>query len=809
MLACCNCAQSPSEEADNRGTQQLKELRLCDQPEFICNCETSTKIKANERQSKANALARLIVCHLLQSSHFHRRTIDDCRLAMKRERSTVVAPLDWPTSKCQRALRPLKLKIAVLERTLSASHSVFDGLTAWSATIQRRSKHDPSPEDAALYLPPVPYRASRYGASRKQRPKTDSNKDCLSKEAMLDDLRSRSTGAVSSAYIGVYLAFTAILDRTRTRQKFPSLSTRASYAVGRCVHLTSESFTDEPIEADTWYEAVPSYCRSGLVLGQAVQLLLSSAQTLKPLLPLIALSLQDSPLSQEVMYTILDMTDLAHCRKSDVEYLSKLANRISMPWALKIHFAREIRLEQLTQPAFSYLLELRSTEAIMDDSTQALYLKTTNAALQALKRRKELKTDAELHLYDLLQDMSCRIFSCDDTWVLPLLQESFEQSFNTQMLLPLALGYSLALLPQRKEDPRYTERLQALTRTILLGPITTKADCLTYLLDALSSDTLARIVHCLVGKIDELALALANSCASTFKEDFVEWAADIEQAVYKGQSQDKTGKYRYEPLLDSWVAKTPAASRSNRRQPRRLMIESSDESEDDDKEAASADDNGYEADRSQTHFSTAELECEDDEDFVKLLSQSAKKMPKDVLKLLTIERTSDVTQSAKLLRRLSRQLTSDHCDVDESSPLQRMQKPSRTSRLSRFALPESPTPSTLIKRSRSPHDGLLHTEKSTAVTGRRRVKRVRANEHSAASLHVVYQVSPSPVAKRVRRELENLKSSFIAKPRRNLVLQQLQTQEANMQSEAQDADFEDEFYMPNCPKSDCDELSML
>lgn len=659
---------------------------------------------------------------------------------MRREQYAHDIDLDWPTSKCQRALRPLKLKIASLERTLSTSQSVADGLTSWSSVLShRRSKQDIATDECLQYHPKAA-NLRKYRGSRKQRTNVDLNQyDDVRPDAMLNVIRSRCSGAVGASYIAVYEAFTAIVSKAEPRTQFPSLATRAAYAVGRCVHLTSDSFSDQPIEAEDWYDAVPGHCRRALVVGHAVQLLLSSSKLLLPILPVVALCLHDSPLSHEIMTAILDLTILSDCRKSDVEYLSKLAIKVNMPWALKIHFTRELRLEQLTLASFSYLLELKSADPI-DDYTQALYFKASTLAIQCLRRKKDFKSEADIRLFDVMQAISRRVFIDREAWILPLLQELYVSTPSAPLLEQLSLAYSLALLVRKPKDAGLVQCLQELSNKFLKSSSTIKDDCMTFLVEVFSSEYLVEVVECLVGKVDEMAIALANMCSTTFQEEFIEWADGIESAVFQVKNEGQTEKYRFEPLLDSWIAKTPGIPKTGLCA-RNLTIVSDSEDE-----SSSVDEDGYDGDRSRTQLSIAELDCEDEDDLMDVISRSAKKMPTNVMTLLSVERSTDLTKSAKLLQRFTQCPSNPH----DGSPLLRMRK----KRTEQSTLIQSPTPR-IAKRLNSTDDTTL----PKPLTYHTRAKRTKLGK---PGLTTADQVLPM-TSRRGLRELNNLKSSFARK----------------------------------------------
>ncbi|CCG83719.1 protein of unknown function [Taphrina deformans PYCC 5710] len=702
------------------------------------------------------------------------------------------AATPWQTSKCHRVLRPLKLKINALERALSTSHSVADGLTAWSILSRKRSKTGNVSDSSAAYRP-TSTRVRKYGNVRcKQRlneasSRNEDSNDVFAEE-LLSSLRSRVTPALGNAYVGVYYAFTSILEKKETKHRFPTLASRAAHTVGRCVHLTSHQFSDDPIEPDEWYESVPAHYRSAVVVGNALQLILSAVSHVRPLLPVIALALSDSPLSMQVMDTVLDHTDISTCRKADVQELQALADRVQAPWALRRHFSEIFRIDLLKYPGFQVVLDCKS-ETTLDAHAQALYVKANMTVLQYLRRKQKSQCTNDDRYYELLEEMSCRVFRCADIQFVRLLQ---------------ALAYSIAVLVNDVANMEMIQVVQSQTKQVLQASVRAKEDCLEYLTSAFSSEQLVEVVECLVGRQDELAITLARTCATTFEGDFVAWAFAIEKDVLQAKSGGDELKYRFEPLLDSWVARTPGLKKVMNA---KIVQQPRDES---DEEETSVDEDEYQGDRSRSQLSFAEIECEDENDLLADVLSHGNSITVGLLEALSHKKSSERLQSAKLLQRYGK-LSSK--SMHSESPLAAKRSRSLLSDDSQM-LCTSP----LIKRA-AKRPRYKNIESSRAIDfptfESHRISRTKRQRITHVSSEPTTDLLLSPtttpdkrVARKALRELNKLKSGFAIlrqkRPGKHMPLH------VEPETECEPLE-EDEISVVGglLPGSEIDELSML
>lgn len=715
-------------------------------------------------------------------------------------RGSTVTPIEqsWPTSKCQRLLRPLKLKIAALERAQSKSYSVQDELTPWpNVSAYRRAKADSGSESSSYH--PSGVKLKKYGAARriKSTLQTGTAKPGapLCPEDMLSSLRAHANPSLASAYISVYYAFTSILERKEPAgRRFPSLANRAALTVGRCIHLTSQQFTENPIESDDWYDAVPAHLRADLVLGHAIQLLMSASLILGPLMPIITLAAKDVPLGAELMHTLLEQVDLTKCRKTEMENLRLLSKQVDMPWALQAYYARDFHVEFLKYPAFSVVMDADSKE-VLEDSAVALYIAICTKTLPYLRKRDSSITDSDQRLYRVLEEMCARIMKSNDMSILSCFSSMF--SSTQQALQHVSLGLSLRALTKDVSNVTLIESLAVLNKALLGKSITLKEDVLAYLTASLSPDNLVEMVECLVGRVDDLAITLANSCAITFEGEFFEWAEGIERDVLQGKSGEESEKYRYEPLLDSWVAKTPGMKKVHHHA--RLEVDySSDEDE------SIFDEDGYHAEMSRSQLSFAEMDCVDEDDLMDIHKSADSKIPLGVVNILSARKPVDTCLSARLLKRYGSMSTNLVC---QKSPLAKVL--GRGSRIAQ-QLVQSPIVARPSRKRRYIEDKVdeLNTQTSDASCPFS-AKRLRSSKQTgSSSLMEMSERNPRDSNTRlVLRELNNLTSGF-DRPRHRKRIRTLRVPVAP-DTDEDDSIPGDLSTLTAHPRSEADDLAML
>lgn len=657
------------------------------------------------------------------------------------------------SSKCQRTLRPLKLKIMALERALTTSYSVSDGIRPWADyDTQRRRRFVSQSDTSGSYDPSTKLR--KYGAARKH---TAANRKEPSPSAddTLVALRAHNSPSVGNAYLGVYYAFKAILERINPVEKFPSLASRAGLTVGRCIHLTGQDCTEEPIEADDWYEACPAHLRGPVVTGHAAQILISSCSILGPVMPALIALLRENPVAFDLLEAVLDGTCFLSSRKSDIQALQDLADQINTPWAVRAHFTKILELNYIHHPAFCCLTEPRNP-AELDDHSLALYIKTNIIAINYLKAKNKSNDDDGVRIQDILLDLSRRVLLSQDIGTISYFCKLYNSSQGA-VCLPLTLAFNMAALSLDNTQVGIVQRLADLTRAVLTLSLTDKNQCLAYLVKAFSEERIVEITEMLVGRSDELALALSKTCAREFEGDYIPWADNLSSDMVRNQVASNSEKYRYEPLLDSWVTRTPGLQKMKKS--RVMNIE--DETDD---EETSIDEEGYQADRSQTQLSMMEIDCEDELDLLSSQYPPKYKVSHTVLNILSAKKSPSCLKSdvlAKRYRRLSSGtgLADTPCAhkageqrdeiKQESSPLRNMK--SRRRAAADELRPDSPRKVRIVTKTRNLR--LCTPAEADLLT-------------NDADLQSLTQSPRHGCGTGFSRELRNLKSSFAVKRQR-------------------------------------------
>lgn len=698
----------------------------------------------------------------------------------------------WPVSKCQRVLRPLKLKIMAIERALSTSYSVSDGMTSWTDhSTQRRSRFD-SNSDSSMSYNPGPSKLRKYGAARKQAAAArvqSSATLCPSADDILISIRASNSPSIGNAYLGVYYAFRAILEKVDSKEKFPSLAARAGITVGRCVHLTGEQFTNNPIDADDWYEACPAHLRGPIVTGHAAQIVISSCTILGPLMPALILSLKHDPVAINLLVSVLENTSFTDSRKCDIQALQNLANQVGAPWVVQAHFTRIFELSYIRHPAFGCLTLPRIAEELNEYSL-ALYIKAHTTAVKHLRKRRKSEEEADFRILNTLVDLSRRVLLTTDEWTISYFCDMYQCS-EADMFLALSIAFNLAALRLKPTSLELIKRLSHLSTLLHECNATGREQYLIDLTQMFSEERIVELTELLVGRSNDLALMLSKTCASQFEGDYLLWATSLETDVVHAQVASDSDKYRFEPLLDSWVTKTPGLQKMKKSR----VIDIEDETDDD---GTSIDEEGYRADQSRTQLSFVEADCESDDDLISSYISPKSKISSGVCSILSAKRSITKLKSEVLVRRYGR-LSSDKASCDTPCGAGKSHTASQDQHLQH---PCSPLMKTSSKR--QIYTDLSSVDSASLPEHVTRSKRQKLTMHGSPKYT---QSSPGPLDSSFRRtsrmplrELRNLKSSFAtrrrAKPRSR-------NEDDKMMSG------QDGSQLPAHPKSESDELNLL
>lgn len=720
----------------------------------------------------------------------------------EKRRTNQVETTAWPTSKCQRILRPLKLKITALERALSTSHCVADGIAPWTAhTRQPRPRFGSDVSDDSTYRQ-CSTKLRKYGATRKQattsKPVKLREDVKLGHNDILTSLRASVSPSLGSAYLGVYHAFRTVLEKLDSVSKFPSLAVRSASAVGMCIHLTSHQFTEDVIDADDWYEAVPSHYRSATVLGHAVQIIASSSSILGPLMPVMVLLMKDDPVVFHLLYALFESTDLTACRRTEVQALQDLATQVGTPWALQDYYTKNLTLRHILHTGFSIVAQTKS-ETQFDDHMENLY---HQAGLVMIESGCDPEATG---LMDMITTMTTRTIKCASLHFLrkcTILYSGTRQIYYTY----LALIYSLSALMRAPSDPELVETSRKLAVNLRSMTVQDRAEGVDLLLKVFEPESLVELVEILVGRLDDLALILSNACSSKFEGDFVDWTNDIERDIVQGRSLEGSDKYRFEPLLGSWVVKTPGLKRMALFN---IIIDNSsgEETEIDD---LSTHEEDYYADCSRAQLSSAELWCEEGEDDLTSDRANERKVNTMMLNLLsastkksTKKDTSDILRSAQLLRSISK--TSRSKPIDGSPLIQHSKTRSHRIILS------SPLVTRKSKRTRrideDDSSGSSDAEQPQPIHTKRNRLGTRITE---TSLELAFKesINAPRSCSLPLRELSNLRNTFASKGTSKRQAKSRTSQSSNVRAggDLLDTDADESSV---AVLSDADELSLL
>lgn len=682
----------------------------------------------------------------------------------------------WSSSKCQRILRPLRLKLTALERALTTSYSVSDGIRPWSDFGTSRSRK-PNHDFITNYVP-TSTKLRKYGNARKQ---AAANRFGLSRdenvpsiETTLTSLRTCNSPSLGSAYLGVYNAFTAILDKVSPIEEFPSLASRAGLVVGQCIHLTGHPFTSTSIEPDDWYEACPAHMRGPVVVGHAVQMLISSRTILAPMMSALILTLKDNPIVVDLMDAVLEDNSFLTSRKSDLEGLQHLANMIGTPWAIRAHLTKTLEFRHLLLPAFTSIARTKADEEL-DDYSLALYIKANLIATIHLRREQSSSDVDDVRLGTTLRALSRRILLSNDQGTISYFCELYRFS-NKTICLPLALAYNLAALALDPANVNTIATMTNLTSALVKLAAEEKDECITYLTQAFPDARLAFTAELLVGRCNDLALLISAVCARMFEGDYIEWADRLHSDVVSNQITNDSDKYRFEPLLDAWVTRTPGLPKMRKSR----NVEAEEES--DDNAASSIDEAEYYADQSSTQLPLQEMYCEDHDDLLTSKISPIRKVPSSVRKILS-DKPGSLLKSAKLAQRY-RRLSGDK--TLQGSPCDGKQ-----------ALQQSSPLHHIVSKRRM----LVGSENSSPIVKRRR--------------HV-FKKDNAAIKKRTRhtlREVKNLECSFMNKkrwkPLRTWPKREAIEVDDDNNDEKEDSDEDDLVKLPVILNFEADDIDLL
>ncbi|ORY82125.1 hypothetical protein BCR37DRAFT_37371 [Protomyces lactucae-debilis] len=705
----------------------------------------------------------------------------------------------WDTSKCMRILRPLKLKIMALQRTLTSSRSVIDGMTSWkdlSSTTFRPPSHSNTSDD---------FSDATYGRPKARMIKYGSRKTAIRKavvdsvstpEDLIHGLRASMPPHLSAAYVGVFEAYKGILERSNQVVARPSLASRAASAVGKCIVLTSEDVTGTPVDADEWYEATPAHLRTATMIGQACQTIVSHSEMLAPIMPALALCTAPHPLACEILEGLLSTISFTGCRKVGMLALQRLACQLGYPQLLQRHYAQRFCLSYFNSINIP-LLTLPHLDEPLDQDTFALYKKMAQAGFDGCRRTKD--DEAREAITSTLEEMATRTIQHGSETVLTYMADLYlsrpQRSGEFDEFQVLGMAHEVALLQHQSNSQTQLVSLQTSFRR--LSHCSNKTQHIASMVSLFSQDQVVTLAELLVGRVDQLAVLLAYEAANQHQGDFVDWAIEVERSVMEAKTDSNAGRWRYEPLLDSWVASTPGVKKIK-------GIQQSMQSELDVDE--STDETDYEADTSQHNFVIWDANA-DEKDLISPFQAAIK--PLD-LQDLSARRLQDQQASAKVLKRY-KQLSYESCGM---SPLVKRAQQGMKRVLDESDLMSSPIQATR-KRSRMHIVESLPVADDSADTMPRSTQHRLRQTRSRPDVLVPLCDSP-PKAREMRapmRELKNLKSSFLSlrrkknaeEPRRLATVTKTPLRQAT-RYELSSSDEEEEVV---CPLSESDELSLL
>ena len=666
---------------------------------------------------------------------------------MVETRGTVVnypAAEIWSTSKCQRLLRPLKSKLTALEKVLISHANANDGVKRRPAT--RKPKVS---SDNGDYLIPSG-RVRKYG-SRKQEAKS-SQQEYLNADDLTIDVRANVSPALGNAYMGVYYAFKAIMDKAEPSKErtFPSLATLASDSVGSCIHLTSSQYTEDPIDADDWFESTPEHFRSTVVIAYAVQLLIASYTSIKELVPAFITLLRHHSCAEGLLEAMVEHTCLTNARRVDIHMLQRLAEMTAHPSIPIQHFTKHLTLHHTRTPAFMVIVKHKEGASLHRAHMQ-LYLR-------AFEIWMEERDDTDT-FRSLAEDLCPRILRTIDVSVW---RHLYNLSKEHDHMLSVTFALALSILVEQSIDITTTKAVKVCETRWRSSSSKTQQDIVSFLLRSFSDDRLVEIVETLVGRVDTLAVHLAGECATHLDGDFSEWATGIERDVMEAKN-GSSERYRFEPLLDSWVARTPGLVKINSA---RTIAAVDSDLEDEEDELASGNSSFVPATTiALTNLLTTATDS-------KLIDDEMQIGP-EVCAVLSARRSTELQKSAKLLERFHR-ISNEN--KGQASPLV------KCGPLASLLPIESPL-QCKSKRKLT----LCDASGSSPMRKVRRGPPVRSNLKEMLEQAQGCRTSRAPL-----RELNNLKSGFAA--RRNTQKQVITDRETDASAH---------------PKSESDELSML
>jgi hypothetical protein len=646
----------------------------------------------------------------------------------------------WDSAKCLRLLRPLKLKIVALQRALASSQSVADGLTSWK-DLSSSSMNPLSDQSGVDFQSKSRARMAKYG-SRRNAIRQAAQPFPSTADALLAQLRQGMSPHLYTAFLGVFEAYKGMLERSHRGTTKLSLASRSAFAVGKCVVLTSESMTDSPIDADDWYESTPAHLRTSVMLGQACQMLISHAEMLAPILPALALCTAPSPLSRNIFNGLLAATSFTGSKRLDIQALRRHATQLHYPQLLQRHYAGRFAHSYFDSANLS-LLTMHETAEALDEDTFALYKIMTRAGCDTQRLENEGSKDT---IIDALTGITQRTIRFGSEMALSYMADLYANALNRSSGMDefqlLGIAHKIALLEHQPNSQLLRQSLQKSFREVYQSD--RKTEHIATLAALFGESQIITLVELLVGRVDQMAVMLAYEAATQHGGEFIHWANEVERSVMEAKAGSDSGRWRFEPLLESWVASTPGVRqvRGDSHRKRRA------DEEQDDAILSEAD---YEGDTSEQILHSANQA--DDKDLISPFQMPAKPIDQAGL---SVVRLQDLQSSAKVLKRY-KQRSFESCGM---SPLIKRTQPGTKHLLDDCDLMSSPIQTTRKKARLGMPESLPVAE--DCHSGGPEMASTRTSRAQARHARVTSEIPESRDMRPALRELINLKSSFLS-----------------------------------------------
>ncbi|OLL23549.1 hypothetical protein NEOLI_001634 [Neolecta irregularis DAH-3] len=464
----------------------------------------------------------------------------------------------WPSSKCHRIIRPLKMKLTALEKSIASGNSIA---TVSPGKLSRDQQQNVQER----------HNIRKYGQKLQTRNELREIRELRVEPLLINARNEAPSPSVALAYTGTFNAFEAILKHLpRPPSNMKSLAQRSAEVVGRCIVWTAMDDVDE----DEWYDSVPEQWTRSLIIGHATQLIVEKGENLKSLLPaLVVLAAEYEAFDQAeiLLKTLFEQTKFTIDTPGSAYYLLQLLSyHIHRPRLFKSYLQQTLTIDHIVHPAL-----LPEILFPLSEPSLPIVVRIFEICVRRFKRKcasNAQKFDVSLsRMKAIASELVRTSFDLGGKWnqavcylarIILRWKNAIAESWTTPFP---SVGYLLGIRAiQIDPDDPVIEYLLSHLYTHTHKSSTFRNDLRLSANVYLTKENIARLIKEMDSiKFSGLAIAIASCWQREHpdEEDFGSWIAELEnKAVQLGVLSSTNKSWKWENLIQGWIEATPKKS---------------------------------------------------------------------------------------------------------------------------------------------------------------------------------------------------------------------------------------------------------